>query len=86
MEFREGDLVEYRAFLPDYDPTNPKIGRVTCVFPDKEEVIVHWELAKDTDTNGVKVASALYHISELAPTSRPGADGLTDFGRKLIKP
>ena len=86
MQFQEGDLVEYRAFLPDYDPTNPKIGRVTCVFADKDEVIVHWELAQETDTNGVQVSAALYHISELALTSRPGADGLTDFGRKLLNP
>ena len=86
MDLRVGDLVEYRAFLPDYDPTNPVIGRVTCVFPDKDEAIVHWELAKDTETRGVKVAAALYHTSELAISSRPGCDGLTDFGRKLLKP
>ncbi len=86
MKVKVGDLVEYRAFLPDYDPKNPKIGRVTCVFPDKDEAIVHWELAQDTSTNGVQVSAALYHISELAVTSRPGADGLTDYGRKLLKP
>jgi len=86
MDLRVGDLVEYRSFLPDYDPKNPKIGRVTCVFPDKEEAIVHWELEQDTSTKGVQISAALYHISELAITTRPGADGLTAYGRKLLCP